>query len=212
MSLSIASRRIYYMTFAGTEVSSSQVLPFYPFQRWVLLGNKNVSLYPASWDFPCLPWLLKYHGELATISSTSFKSLGCTALCPIDLSTFRFLRWPWTWFLLTVGDFALPVPMMLSSTWDVWKERVPLKIEITWKVPQPSLHLFLPVHQHCLSEYIPLTFFFWLPYMYFLLPFAFHCKVQFQFCICLTHTFPTEFCLLFQGYLSWFPLPILLAL
>ena len=63
-------------------------------------------------------------------TSSTLRTHGCTSSGPMDLCTFRYLRWSWTWCSSTVAGFSfsqsLPLP---SATWEVWLEHLPVKTE-----------------------------------------------------------------------------------
>jgi len=78
-------------------------------------------------------------------SANSLRTLGCISPGPIDLCTFRFLRWSRAWSSITLGR-ALPLwtPSCSPSTGEGRRERLPVKTEAEccW-VPQPSPHLLI---------------------------------------------------------------------
>jgi len=108
MYLSIASRRICTMLFPGTEarltVSSSLSHPFCPSWKWVL----SHCFFQSPWtSSDCHDFSNVIKNGLETKSANSLRILGCISLEPIHLWMFRFIRWSWTWYLLTAGATLL---------------------------------------------------------------------------------------------------------
>lgn len=96
---------------------------------------------------------------LATALANSFKTLGFTSPVPIDSSMFNFLRWSQTWPSLTAGvTCLLQMLPWVPSTWETWKERVPLKAE-TKSLLSTSIFSLSTV-TGCVNTYFPDRFVF----------------------------------------------------
>ena len=55
---------------------------------------------------------------------------GCTSSGPIELHTFYFIWWSWTYSLFTEGGILLPQPQPRGSwTWETWEAWLPVKTE-----------------------------------------------------------------------------------
>ena len=86
-------------------------------------------------------------GGLATSCDSSLRTCGWISLGPVNLCTFGFFRWSQTWSSLTASKstFSICLPL-LSATWAVWLESLPVKTvvkHLSW-VTQLSPYPFWP--------------------------------------------------------------------
>ena len=146
--LSRAFRRIYSMILPSTSVRLD-----WPSVPWIfffsfLENGGYVSPFPINGNFTRLPWPLKYDGRwLGNFMWQFSQTCGWISLGPVNLCTFGFFRWSQTWSSLTASKstFSICLPL-LSATWAVWLESLPVKTvvkHLSW-VTQLSPYPFWP--------------------------------------------------------------------
>ena len=179
--LSIASRRIFHLSWhwqvrlTGWYFLGSSFSPF-------LKMGVILHFSPVIRDFTWLPWLFKYHWEWFGDYVSWFPQDSGMHLIRTqqDLWMFKFLRWSWTWSLLTVGC-GFPSALLPNQTSEgcvVSCYQRKRRQEICW-VPQSSPCLLLPACLcHSLGEVHPsgVSFSGWgtckKPFLFFLAPLA----------------------------------------
>lgn len=135
---------------------------------------------------------------LVTASAYSLRILGCISWSPINLWTFRFLRWLWIWSLLTVGSsLFLQLVSSLAPIWEAWESDIK-----NWDINLLSTSAFsssvVTRFAALLMRQLGLLWVFWLTYLKKLIPeltlnfFCVPCKAQFHLCYGLLHPIPTQ--------------------